>query len=262
MIVIKYGGHVLGDTPANNQIIAAIADFHLQGGEVLVVHGGGPAIDAELAAHEIAASSISGYRVTSAAVMEVVQRVLSGTVLRDLVNRFIANGVNAVGLSSGDGNTLRAARFMPTVDGEPIDIGLVGEAQSVDPTFLNLLLNNGYLPVISPVAVQSDGVALNINGDIAAGAIAGALDADEVIFITDVPGIFRDWPDPESLIEKISLTDLQAISASFTGGMAPKVRAVTTALTSGAKQARIIDGRSIANLTLAFQGLGGTVITA
>ncbi len=261
MIVIKYGGHVLEDSAANDQIVAAIADFHLQGGEVLLVHGGGPAIDAELEVHQIESSTISGYRVTTAAVMEVVQRTLSGTVLRDLVNKFIACGVNAVGLSTGDGNTLRATRYMPTVDGLKIDIGLVGEARSVDPTFLNLLLKNQYLPVISPVAVQSDGLALNINGDIAAGAIAGALDADEVIFITDVPGIFRNWPDPESLIARISLAELQEIVTTFTGGMAPKVRAVTTALTSGAKQARIIDGRSTANLALAFRGLGGTVIT-
>ena len=262
MIVIKYGGHVLDQATANDQIIAAIARFHGEGGKVLLVHGGGPAIDAELAAHNIETTTISGYRVTTPEVMEVVQRTLSGAVLRDLTNKFIAHGVNTVGLSTGDGKTLRATRFKPIVDGEHVDIGLVGEAQNVDPTFLNLLLSNGYLPVISPVAVQSDGLALNINGDIAAGAIAGALDADEVIFITDVSGIFRNWPDPGSLIERISLAELQEIAETFAGGMAPKVKAVITALKSGAKQARVIDGRFASNLTAAFCGLGGTVITA
>ena len=262
MIVIKYGGHALDQSVANDQIIAAIARFHGEGRKVLLVHGGGPAIDAELVTHHIETTSISGYRVTTPEVLEVVQRTLSGEVLRDLTNRFIAHGVNAVGLSSGDGNTLRATRFKPIVDGEQVDIGLVGEAQNVDPTFLNLLLNNGYLPVISPIAVQINGEALNMNADIAAGSIAGALDADEVLFITDVPGILRDWPDSGSLINEITLSELQRIESTFTGGMAPKVKAVVTALKSGAKQARIIDGRSASNLASALHGQGGTVITA
>ena len=262
MIVIKYGGHVLDHAPFDDPIIAAIARFHLEGGKVLLVHGGGPAIDAELAVHHIETTTISGYRVTTPEVMEVVQRTLSGEVLRSITNKFIAHEVNAVGLSTGDGNTLRAGRFSPTVNGEEIDIGLVGEAKSVDPTFLNLLLSHGYLPVVSPVAVQEDGTALNINGDIAAGAIAGAIDADEVLFITDVQGIFREWPDPDSFIEEIALSELQSIAATFSGGMVPKVRAVITALTSGAKRARVIDGRSAENLISAFQGRGGTVITA
>jgi acetylglutamate kinase len=262
MIVIKYGGHVLDGADSNDQIIRAIAQFHLAGGKVLVVHGGGPAIDAELVAHQITTSTVSGYRVTTPEVMEVVQRTLSGAVLRDITNKFIGQGVNAVGLSTGDGMTLRASRFRPVVDGESIDIGLVGEAQSVDPAFLTLVLENGYLPVLSPVAVQTDGVALNINGDIAAGSIAGALDADEVLFITDVPGIYRNWPDPESLIDQIDLVELEDIAHTFTGGMVPKVHAVITALQSGAKRARIIDGRDVANLVAAFDGVGGTVVTA
>ena len=252
---------MLDQAAANDQVIAAIARFHRDGGKVLLVHGGGPAIDAELSVHHIETSMISGYRITTPEVMEVVQRTLSGSVLRDLTNQFIAHGVNAVGLSTGDGNTLRATRYGPTVDGEQIDIGLVGEAQSIDPTFLHLLLRNGYLPVISPVAVQSNGEALNINGDIAAGSIAGALEAEEVLFITDVPGIFRNWPDPESLIHQITLPELQEIALTFSGGMVPKVKAVVSALKSGAKQARIIDGRSASNLALAFDGKGGTVIT-
>jgi acetylglutamate kinase len=262
MIVIKYGGHVLGSAAANDEIIAAISHFHLNGGKVLLVHGGGPAIDAELAAHQIETETISGYRVTTPEVMEVVQRTLSGAVLRDLTNKLIGHGVNAVGISTGDGNTLRARRFSPVVDGEVIDIGLVGEAQSVDPTFLTLLLKNGYLPVISPVAVGSNGLALNINGDIAAGSIAGAVGAEEVLFITDVPGIYRNWPDESTLIAEISLGELESIADTFSGGMVPKVRAVVTALKSGAKSARIIDGRNLANLEFAFQGRGGTVVSA
>jgi acetylglutamate kinase len=262
MIVIKYGGHVLESAEANSAIIETIAQFHLGGGRVVLVHGGGPAIDAELKFHGVESTMKSGYRTTSPEAMEIVQRTLSGGVLRELTNKFIAHGVNAVGLSSGDGRTLRARKFKPSVNGDEIDIGLVGEAESADPSFLNLLLDNGYLPIVSPVSVQSDGQALNINGDIATGSIAGALKATEVLFITDVPGIYRNWPDIASLISEISLSELIELSPSFTDGMAPKVRAVINALSSGAARARVIDGREILNLSAALKGQGGTVVYA
>ena len=262
MILIKYGGHVL-DNPENNKaIINAIADFHKSGQRVVVVHGGGPAINEELRIHNVESEMVQGYRKTTPEVMEVVQQTLCGGVLRNLTNSFIGCGVNAVGISTGDGSTLRAHKFTPSKDGVSVDIGLVGEPSTVDPTFVNLLLDNGYLPVISPVAVQTDGRALNINGDIAAGAIAGALGASEVLFITDVAGIYRNWPDPDSIITEISQQDLAAISETFEDGMAPKVKAVLTALSSGAKRARIIDGTDIANLRAALQGQGGTVVNA
>ncbi len=262
MIVIKYGGHVLEDREVNNKIVEAIAKFHINGGRVVVVHGGGPAIDAELDFHGVKSEMNSGYRVTSPEAMEVVQRILSGGVLRDLTNKFIAHGVNAVGISCADGGTLRARKYQPIVNGDAIDIGLVGEAEQSNPAFLKLLLHNGYLPIISPVAVQADGQALNINGDLAAGSIAGALEATEILFVTDVAGIYRSWPDPSTLIDEISARELKEIADSFADGMAPKVRAVLTALTSGAKRARIIDGRDIANLEAALVGHGGTVVSA
>jgi len=262
MIVIKYGGHVLDSAEANDEIVQAIAEFHGAGGRAVVVHGGGPAIDIALKKAGIPTTMTSGYRVTTPEVMEVVQRTLSGSILRNLTNKFISYGVNAVGISAGDGNTLRAQRFMPYVDNAYIDIGLVGEAKLADPTFLNLLLNNGYLPIVSPVGVQSDGQALNINGDIAAGSIAGALMATEVLFITDVAGIYRNWPDKSSLIAEITLDELVKIAPTFSDGMAPKSKAVITALTSGARRARIVDGTNIQNVRDAFVGKGGTVVTA
>lgn len=260
MIVIKYGGHVLESAAENDRIVKTIADFHLAGGRAVVVHGGGPAVDAELKVHKIGTTMTLGYRVTTPEVMEVVQQILSGSVLRTLTNKFIGYGVNAVGISTGDGNTLRAHKYQPSVDGLLVDVGLVGEAESTDPKFLNLLLSHGYFPIISPVSVQSDGQALNINGDIAAGSIAGALEATEVLFITDVAGIYRNWPDQTSLIDQISLAELKEIAPTFSEGMAPKSKAVITALSSGAKRARIIDGRKIENLEQALQGQGGTVV--
>jgi len=262
MIVIKYGGHVLESSTANDAIVKSIADFHKGGGRVVLVHGGGPAVDAELKIHGISTTMSSGYRVTTPEIMEVVQSTLSGSVLRNLTNKFIGHGVNAVGISSGDGKTLRAHKYQPLVDGVAVDVGLVGEAESADSTFLNLLLDHGYLPIVSPVSVQEDGQALNINGDIATGSIAGALNATEVLFITDVAGIFRNWPDKSSLIDEIGLNELQEIAPSFADGMAPKSRAVITALSSGAKRARIIDGNQVENVERALQGYGGTLVTA
>ena len=261
MILIKYGGHVLDNPESNEEIIKTIAEFHTSGQQVVVVHGGGPAINEELRIHSIESEMVHGYRKTSPEAMEIVQQTLCGGVLRNLTNSFIGYGVNAVGISTGDGGTLRAQKFTPIEDGDAVDIGLVGEPTLVDPAFLNLLLSNGYLPIISPVAVQEDGQALNINGDIAAGAIAGALEATEILFITDVAGIYRNWPDPDSIITEITQEELAGISETFADGMAPKVKAVLTALASGARRARIIDGRDIFNLHSALQGHGGTVVT-
>lgn len=262
MIVIKYGGHVLEGSLENDSVVETIAKYQLSGGKVVVVHGGGPAINAELSIHGVETTMLSGYRVTTPEVMHVVQETLSGSVLRTLTNKFISHGVNAVGLSSGDGQTLRARRFLPTISGVSTDIGLVGEADSTDSTLLNLLIDHGYLPVISPVGVQGDGVALNINADLATGSIAGSLGASEVLFVTDVAGIYRNWPDPNSLIDQISLRELVELAPTFSGGMAPKIKAVITALESGAKKARVIDGSRSSNLQQAFAGLGGTVVYA
>ena len=262
MIVVKYGGHVLENASAHDEIVEAIAQYHLSGQKVVVVHGGGPAVDAELKVHQIPTRMASGYRVTTPEVMELVQSTLSGAVLRNLTNKFIGYGVNAVGISSGDGKILRARKFSPLVNGVPVDIGLVGEAESTDPNFLNLLIENDYLPIVSPVSVATDGLALNINGDIAAGSIAGALMAKEVLFITDVAGIYRNWPDRNSLIDQISLDELKALSETFTDGMAPKSKAVITALSSGASQARVLDGTDIKNVRNGLIGVGGTVVRA
>lgn len=260
MIVVKYGGHVLESAADNDAIVEVLAEFQKSGGMLVVVHGGGPAVDQELKIHNIPTTMASGYRVTTPEVMQIVQQTLSGSVLRNLTNQFIGRGVNAVGLSTGDGGTLRARIFHPVVNGQTVDAGLVGEAEKVDGTFLSLIVANGYLPVISPVSVASDGTAININGDIATGSIAGALEASEVIFITDVAGIYREWPNKDSFISEITYSELKDLAPTFADGMAPKVKAVLTALSSGARSARIIDGRNIENLKAALQGSGGTLV--
>ncbi len=261
MIVLKYGGHVLDESQSDDPIIKTITSAHKAGTEIVVVHGGGPAINRNLAKDSVDAPIIGGWRKTSAEAMQVVQSTLSGSVLRNLVNQFIAVGANAVGLSTGDGNTMRVKKFLPEIAGVQTDIGFVGEPSSVDGKFLSLILQAGYLPILSPVATGVDGTAYNLNADIAAGAIAGALEAEQIIFITDVPGIYRNWPDETSLISSISFSELSSIAHTFQDGMAPKVKAVLASLESGAQLARIIDGKNPENLLAAIASKGGTVVT-
>lgn len=261
MIVVKYGGHALPRAGEPDAILRVIADFHISGEKIVLVHGGGPQVDAELAIHGISTEMISGYRATTPEVFEIVQKVLSGQVLRTLVNQLVGYGANAVGLSAGDGATIRAEQMSPVVDGKSLNIGLVGDVASTDPKLLTILLQAGFLPVISPVAVNKSGTGLNLNGDLAAGAVGGALKSDEVIFMTDVPGIYRDFPDPSSLISSITSDELTVLQPSFASGMIPKVKAALAALSAGAQQVRVIDGRDSKNLLLALRGEGGTVVT-
>jgi acetylglutamate kinase len=261
MIVIKYGGHALPKPGVPDPMLKAISDFHNSGEKVVLVHGGGPQIDAELSVHQIASEMVGGYRPTTPEVFEVVQKVLSGDILRTLVNQLIGFGSKAVGLSASDGAIIRVSKMLPLIDGKEIDIGLVGDVESTDPKLLNLLLDAGFLPVVSPVATTTTGQGMNLNADIAAGAIGGALTADEVIFMTDVPGIYRSFPDTSSLITTISATELKVLAPSFSAGMVPKVKAALSALAAGANSVRIIDGRDISNLSAAFVGHGGTVVT-
>lgn len=260
MIVVKYGGHALPKAGAPNEMLEVIASYAKNGHEIVLVHGGGPQVDNELAIHGIHSEMVSGYRKTTPEIFEVVQSVLSGQVCRTLVNQLIGFGANAVGLSSSDGGLIRASKMMPLVDGAPLDIGLVGDITSTDPSLLQILLANHYLPVISPVAVAATGQGLNLNGDLAAGAIAGALGADQVIFMTDVSGIYRNYPNVDSLISTCTAQELRELQPSFAAGMIPKSKAALFALDHGAKLVRIIDGRNPKNLIEALDGHGGTEV--
>jgi acetylglutamate kinase len=260
MIVIKYGGHALPTPGSRDPIMQLLAERFISGTSLVLVHGGGPHIDAELSLHGIAREMVAGYRKTTPEVFAVVQKVLSGDVLRTLVNQFVSFGVNAVGLSAGDGELIRVNKMLPLVDGTEVDIGLVGDIDEVNPKILIELMSNGFLPVISPVAVDKSGQGFNVNADIAAGAIAGALMADEIIFMTDVAGIYRSYPDPDSLITSITADNLRALQPTFAEGMAPKVKAALSALAEGAKKVRIIDGRDVQNVRDALNGQGGTVV--
>ena len=249
MILIKLGGHALS---GSTNWIDTLKKHWLKGTRFVIVHGGGPQIDLALKAEKIDSEFRDGLRVTSESAMKIVSSTLTGTVQRSIVDDLRRFKIPAVGISGTDGGIISA---VPKDNGK---YGLVGDVTSINIDLIQLLLNGGFIPVISPIASGENGESLNINADIAAGAIGGTLEVDEVIFMTDVPGIYRNWPEKNSIIEKISIDELQ--SMSFVDGMIPKVEAVRNAINSGASSARIIDGKDDAALDLALQNLGGTWI--
>ena len=251
MIVIKFGGHAMD---SDLVWMDEIARRWSEGEQFVIVHGGGPQIDQQLKIEGVPSEFKDGLRITTPSVMKVVEAVLTGSVLRSVVRSLQRVGLPAVGITGSDAGLLKVS-----VKSEGA-LGLVGQVDSVNPRILSTLLDGGFLPVIAPVSNSVDGSALNVNADLAAGAIAGALRAQEVLFMTDVPGIYRNWPDQSSLMREVSLKELGSIA--FEGGMVPKVAAVINAITSGAMSARVIDGKSLVAFKDALAGKGGTWVRA
>ena len=245
MILFKYGGHAISDGQGIDPVLSLLSKEIKAGKKIVIVHGGGPAINKELEIHGVKSEMVGGLRKTTPEVLEVVQRTLCGEVQRKLVNQLIALGVNAVGLTAGDGNLTRAKISKP-------ELGLVGEVVSVNPDFLIAQMGLGITPVISPISIM--------NADIIAGAIGGALKVESVLFSTDVSGIYRSWPDKNSLIQSINVEELAQISKTFEGGMIPKAESAINAIKAGAKKVQIFDGRDVSNVQLALNGEGGSLV--
>ncbi len=248
MIVIKFGGHAMGENAS--LWMQELAHRFKAGERFVIVHGGGPQIDQELKLRGIEKMMINGFRFTDKETMQVVEMVLTGTVLRSVVRSLVQVGLPAVGITGSDSKLLQ----VDYKDKE--NLGLVGVVKKVNSKILHDLLDMGYLPVISPVANDSNGVALNINADLAAGAIAGALRANQMLFLTDVPGIYANWPDQGSLIDSIEVNELKKIA--FSEGMIPKVEAAINAIEAGALSSRVLDGKSLDSFVSALNGEGGT----
>ena len=265
MIVIKYGGHAMRDE--DGLFAKAISSAVNSGEQCVVVHGGGPQIDAALLKNGVEFNFVGGFRVTSPDVFDIVQSVLSGDVIRKVVAHLRSSGLNAVGITGRDGGLVIAKPMQILHDGTEANLGRVGEVVRVNPEVLLTLLEAGFLPVVAPIGVQGDEesedseVGLNINADLVAGAIAGALSADSLIFLTDVAGIYSNWPDESSLISAIAYSELRELLPSLSGGMIPKVMACLSAVEMGATNVRVIDGTAPEAFALALRGIGGTVVT-
>ena len=261
MIVIKFGGHAMTDE--HGSFAQAISEAIASGVTPVIVHGGGPQINEALNEAGVESHFNGGFRVTTPQVFEIVERVLSNEVGPAVAQSLVAHGVDAVSVSGRNSGTLIAKRLDTLVDGTTADLGLVGVVTSVDPSALNALVTEGKVPVVSPIASNTEAtIGLNVNADLAAAAIAGALDAEWLIIMTDVEGIYRKWPDRSSLITTISANELESIKSSFAEGMAPKVQACLDAILAGAKAVRIIDGTNPLALKSALLGQGGTLVVA
>jgi acetylglutamate kinase len=261
ILVIKFGGHAMSDNDGafGRKLSSAIA----QGLKVVIVHGGGPQINVALESEGIKSQFIGGFRVTTPEVFTVVEEVLSNQVGPAVAAILTQSGVASLAISGRHSGTLFARKQRTLVNGESADLGLVGDVVKVDAAAIGVLLEKGVTPVISPIAneIDSDG-GLNVNADIAAAAVAGSLSAQELIIMTDVEGIYRNWPDRDSLIAEITSLDLEKVKSSFAEGMAPKVQACLDAIKAGARAVRIIDGRDPEAFAKALAHNGGTLVVA
>jgi acetylglutamate kinase len=248
IFVFKYGGNAMLNPALRKQVLQNICALQAQKISPVIVHGGGPFIQAALDQAGIASEFIDGQRKTSLAAIQMVEQVLKGRVNCDLVRVIAQLGYRAVGLSGQDGNTVTAIKrqHKRVIEGKQItiDLGQVGDVSSVDPTLVQLLIHNGYIPVLTCIANDLSGQTYNINGDLFAGHLAGALKAEQYIVLTDVDGLRREKDDPQSLIHELSTAQLPELVAEgvIQGGMLPKLESCQAALAVGAKQARIING--------------------
>lgn len=239
-VVVKIGGAALDDPRLASLVAEDLALLALVGIRLVVVHGGGPQVSAAMTRQGISPTFVGGLRVTTPAAMGVVRQVLVGSINPDLVARLSQAGLNAVGLSGVDGLLVEAAQTSGPA-GE--DIGRVGMVHAVRPHLLTSLLEQGYTPVVASIAPDASGSALNVNADAVAGAIAGALPAAKLVYLTNVEGLYRDFGDEGSLISELKLGELESIAPSLSEGMQPKAASAIGALRSGVEKVHILDGR-------------------
>lgn len=241
IVVIKYGGSAMIDEAIKGSVIEDIVLMKLVGFKPVIVHGGGKEISKNLNRMGIDSEFYNGLRVTSQETMEVVEMVLSGKVNKDIVQLIQNHEVNAVGISGKDGKTLKVTK---RVDPDK-DIGYVGDVSKVDTGLIKALLDNDFIPVIAPVGTDCHGDTYNINADFAASAIAGALDAEKLIFLTDVEGVLKDINDKGSIISKIKVHEVAGLLQEqiIAGGMIPKVMCCVEGIEKGVKNVHILDGR-------------------
>ncbi|MFO7878943.1 MAG: acetylglutamate kinase [Bacteroidales bacterium] len=246
--LFKYGGNAMSDDRLKKSVLENIGKLKSQHIDVVIVHGGGPFIKQALKEAKIQSEFVDGQRKTSPKAFEYVEMTLKGKVNSNLVSLLNGLGHKAVGLSGQDGKTIIASRrrHKTLLDGKTktIDLGQVGDVAQVNPHLIHLLLKNDFIPVISCTAADESGLGYNINGDMFAGHLAGALGVDEYVVLTDVDGLMKDKDDPSTLISEIQLEQLKMLveDGTIQGGMIPKIQSCEIALNNGAKKARIING--------------------
>ena len=263
VVVIKYGGNAMENDGLRAAFAQDIVFLRYVGLRPVVVHGGGPQISAQLTRLGVESVFRAGLRVTTPETMDVVRMVLTGQVNRDVVGMINAHGPFAVGMSGEDAHLLTARRVTITVDGEVIDLGQVGEVETVNPGAVSALIADGRIPVISSVARSSDGEVLNVNADTAAAALAVALGAAKLVMLTDVAGLYTNWPESDEVISEITASGLDEMLPGLSEGMIPKMSACLAAVRGGVPQAHVLDGRlphSVLLEVFTDEGIGTMVI--
>ena len=239
-VVIKYGGSALINPEIKDTIIKDIVLMKLVGMKPVIVHGGGPDISSFLKKLNIESKFVNGLRVTSAETMEVAEMVLAGKINKQIVTEIELHGVKAVGISGKDGDTVRAK-----IEKDGVDYGFVGSVESVDPTLVKTLIDNDIIPVIAPIGKDGTGQSYNINADYMAVAIAGSLEAEKLVFLTDVAGVLKDVNNPDSLMSFMKASEVKGYieNGTISGGMIPKVECCMAAVEKGVNNVHILDGR-------------------
>lgn len=255
-VVVKIGGEALDDPDRGRTVAEDIALMALVGIDLVIVHGGGPQITRAMDAAGIESRFVDGLRITDPATIEIVSQVLTGSITPALVTRLNQAGARAVGLSGVDGALLRAEPLSPR-------LGRVGRVTEVSQQILERLVADGYTPVVASLAPGPDGEPMNVNADEAAGAVAAALGASKLVYLTNVEGLYRDFGDAGSLTSEISSTDLEDLLPMLSAGMKPKAASAITALNSGVGKVHILDGRVPHALLLEVftdEGIGTQVV--
>ena len=250
-VMIKYGGHAMVDDDAMASTAGDTVLLKYVGMQPLVVHGGGPEITRSMKKLGKEPKFIKGLRVTDEETMSIVKMVLVGNINTDIVSQICLHDGKGAGLSGKDNKLIEACKKIhkikdeETGEIEEIDLGLVGEIKRINPEILEMYTENDFIPVVSPIGIAEDGTTLNLNADTVAGAIAGEMDAEKLIILTDVPGVLRDPEDPSTLIQRIHVDEIPALieEGIISGGMIPKIETCVDALNNGVKSAHILDGR-------------------
>ncbi|MEV0777128.1 acetylglutamate kinase [Streptomyces sp. NPDC050433] len=243
VVVVKFGGNAMVDESLRRTFAQDVVELWRTGLRPVVVHGGGPQISTMLDRLGLETRFEAGLRVTTPETMDVVRMVLSGRVQRDLVGHINTHGPFAVGMTGEDAHTMTAVRRPARVDGRPVDIGLVGDVVDVNPNMVRTLLEQGHIPVISPVARGADGQVYNVNADLAASALAVALDAARLVVLTDVEGLYANWPHSTEVIEQVTADALDELLPGLASGMLPKMEGCLRAVRGGVRRAQVLDGR-------------------
>ncbi|MEY4533056.1 MAG: hypothetical protein RI926_825 [Actinomycetota bacterium] len=266
IIVVKFGGNAMVSEELTRAFAEDMVYLRTVGIKPVVVHGGGPQITKMLERLGIESEFRGGYRVTSPEAMEVVRMVLTGQVSRDLVGHMNEHGPLAASISGEDAGLFVGERRGVEIEGEMVDLGLVGDVVAVDPEAVHALIDAGRIPVVSSIAPDKDtpGQSLNVNADAAAASLAVALGAAKLVILTDVAGLYSDWPNKDSLVSEIGADELRALLPSLESGMIPKMAACLEAVDGGVPKAAIIDGRNPHSILLEIftQTGSGTEVVA